>query len=183
MKENVLDVLMYLFENYFYDELEDEPDRASMEENLHEAGFSNGEIGKAFKWLDGLAEQRFQPEFNMQTDQPIRIFVDFETTRIDTACLDFIMYLSNVGIVDAQRRIHSRRARTCPDLGRACPGPGHTDRRDGLARGYTGPRGRTPARANSRVHRFFGPSACSCDDEIGSRHLACRHSRDGDPRA
>ena len=104
MKENVLDVLMYLFENYFYDELEDEPDRASMEENLHEAGFSNGEIGKAFNWLDGLAEQRFQPEFKMQTDQPIRIFVDFETTRIDTACLDFIMYLSNVSILDAQRR-------------------------------------------------------------------------------
>ena len=58
MKENVLDVLLYLFENYFYDEPEDEPDRASMEENLHEAGFSNGEIGKAFNWLDGLAEQR-----------------------------------------------------------------------------------------------------------------------------
>ena len=104
MKENVLDVLMYLFENYFYDEPDDEPDRASMEENLHEAGFSNGEIGKAFNWLDGLAEQRFQPEFKMQTDQPIRVFVDSETARIDTTCLDFIMYLSNVGILDAQRR-------------------------------------------------------------------------------
>ena len=88
MKENVLDVLMYLFENYFYDDVEDEPDRASMEDNLHEAGFSNGEIDKAFNWLDGLAEQRFQPEFNIQTDQPIRIFVDCETNRIDTACLD-----------------------------------------------------------------------------------------------
>jgi len=76
MKENVLDVLMYLFENYLYDEPEDEPDRASMEENLHEAGFSNGEIGKAFNWLDGLAEQRFQLAFKMQTDQPIRILVD-----------------------------------------------------------------------------------------------------------
>jgi len=104
MKENILDVLMYLFENYFYDEPEDELDRASMEENLHEAGFSNGEIGKAFNWLDGLAEQRFQPEFKMRTDQPIRIFVDSETNRIDTACLDFIMYLSNVDILDAQRR-------------------------------------------------------------------------------
>ena len=104
MKENVLDVLMYLFENYFYDEPEEEPDRSSMEENLHEAGFSNGEIDKAFDWLDGLAEQRFQPEFKMQTDQPIRIFVDSETTRLDTACRDFLMYLSNVGILDAQRR-------------------------------------------------------------------------------
>ena len=104
MKENVLDVLMYLFENYFYDEPDDQPDRASMEENLHEAGFSNGEIIKAFEWLDGLAEQRYQPEFSMQTDEPIRVFIDSEINRLDTNCRDFLMYLSNSGILDAQRR-------------------------------------------------------------------------------
>jgi Smg protein len=104
MKENVLDVLMYLFENYFYDEPEDQPDRESMEENLHEAGFSNGEIDKAFEWLDGLAEQRYQDEFPVQSAEPIRIFVDSEIDRLDTACRDFLLYLSNSGILDAQRR-------------------------------------------------------------------------------
>ena len=57
MKENFFDVLMYLFENYFYEEPEEQPDRDSLEQNLHEAGFTNGEIEKAFNWLDGLAEQ------------------------------------------------------------------------------------------------------------------------------
>ena len=104
MKENVLDVLMYLFENYFYDEPEEEPDRDSMEENLQQAGFSNGEIDKAFDWLDGLAEQRFQPDFAIRTEQPIRVFIDSETDRLDTNCRDFLMYLSNVGILDPQRR-------------------------------------------------------------------------------
>ena len=104
MKENVLDVLMYLFENYFYDEPEEEPDRASMEESLHEAGFSNGEITKAFDWLDGLAEQRYEPEFMMRSDQPIRVFVESEMNRLDTSCRDFLMYLTNVGILDVQRR-------------------------------------------------------------------------------
>jgi Smg protein len=104
MKENVLDVLMYLFENYFYDEPDDQPDRESMEENLHEAGFSNGEIDKAFEWLDGLAEQRYQDEFSVQSAEPIRIFVDSEMDRLDTACRDFLLYLSNSGILDAQRR-------------------------------------------------------------------------------
>ena len=104
MKENVLDVLMYLFENYFYEETEDQPDRASLEQNLHEAGFTNGEIEKAFKWLDGLAEQRFQPEFKMHTDEPVRIFIDSEVNRLDTDCRDFLMYLSNCGVLDAQRR-------------------------------------------------------------------------------
>ena len=104
MKENVLDVLMYLFENYFYEEPEEQPDRDSLEQNLHEAGFTNGEIDKAFKWLDGLAEQRFQPEFKMHTDEPVRVFVDTEVTRLDTDCRDFLMYLSNCGVLDAQRR-------------------------------------------------------------------------------
>jgi Smg protein len=104
MKENVLDVLMYLFENYFYDEPDEQPDRESLEENLHEAGFSNGEIDKAFEWLDGLAEQRFQPDFNMQTAEPIRVFIDSEINRLDTNCLDFVLYLSNIGILDPQRR-------------------------------------------------------------------------------
>jgi Smg protein len=104
MKENVLDVLMYLFENYFYDEPDEQPDRASMEENLHEAGFGNGEIDKAFEWLDGLAGQRYQPDFKMRSDQPIRVFVDSEINRLDTGCRDFLLYLSNSGILDAQRR-------------------------------------------------------------------------------
>jgi Smg protein len=104
MKENVLDVLMFLFEKYFYDEPEGEPDRADMEDNLHEAGFTNAEIDKAFHWLDGLAEQRHQPELQMQTDRPIRVYVDSELNRLDTECRDFVMYLENIGILDAQRR-------------------------------------------------------------------------------
>ena len=104
MKESVLDVLMYLFENYFYEEPEEQPDRDSLEQNLHEAGFTNQEIEKAFKWLDGLAEQRFQPEFKMHTDEPVRVFVDSEISRLDTDCRDFLMYLSNCGVLDVQRR-------------------------------------------------------------------------------
>ena len=104
MKESVLDVLMYLFENYFYEEPEEQPDRDSLEQNLHEAGFTNQEIDKAFKWLDGLAEQRFQPEFKMHTDEPVRVFVDSEVNRLDTDCRDFLMYLSNCGVLDVQRR-------------------------------------------------------------------------------
>jgi Smg protein len=104
MKENVLDVLMYLFENYFYDEPDETPDRLAMENNLHEAGFSNNEISKAFDWLDGLAEQRFLPELTPQSHRPIRVFVDSEIDRIDTGCRDFLLYLENVGILDAARR-------------------------------------------------------------------------------
>jgi len=104
MKENVLDVLMFLFENYLYDEPEEAVDRDSLEENLHQAGFTNGEIDKAFNWLDGLAEQRHQPDLFQKDHQPVRVYVDSELARLDTECRDFLLYLENIGIVDGQRR-------------------------------------------------------------------------------
>ena len=104
MKENVLDVLMFLFENYLYDEPEEAPDRDSLEENLHQAGFTNVEIEKAFNWLDGLADQRHQPDLFQDNTRPVRVYVDSEIARLDTECRDFLMYLENIGIIDAQRR-------------------------------------------------------------------------------
>lgn len=95
---------MYLFENYFYEEPEEQPDRDSLEQNLHEAGFTSAEIDKAFAWLDGLAEQRYQPDFKVHSDEPVRVFVDSEADRLDTECRDLLMYLSNIGVLDVQRR-------------------------------------------------------------------------------
>ena len=76
----------------------------SLEENLHQAGFTNGEIDKAFEWLDGLAEQRHQPDLFQDNNRPVRVYVESEIRRLDTECRDFLMYLENIGIVDAQRR-------------------------------------------------------------------------------
>ena len=104
MKENVLDVLMFLFENYLYDEPEEAMDRDSLEENLHQAGFTNSEIDKAFNWLDKLAEQRHQPDLFQNKLQPVRVYVDSELARLDTECRDFLLYLENIGIIDGQRR-------------------------------------------------------------------------------
>ena len=39
MKENVLDVLMYLFQNYMDDEVDIDPDRESIQSELLAAGF------------------------------------------------------------------------------------------------------------------------------------------------
>jgi Smg protein len=104
MKENVLDLLMYLFENYIYDEPDDEPDRESLSASLEEAGFSSDEIHRAFSWLDGLAEQRKLPELGGHENNPIRVFTDDESRRLDVNARGFIMYLENVGVLDPLRR-------------------------------------------------------------------------------
>lgn len=104
MKENVLDLLMYLFENYIYDEPESEPDRDSLSESLEQAGFSHGEIDRAFGWLDGLAEQRQLCDPEHTPAGSIRIFTTDELQRIDVDARGFLIDLENVGVIDATRR-------------------------------------------------------------------------------
>ena len=62
MKENVLDVLMYLFENYLYGEGIDPPTPVSDFDGIHdellELGFGKTEVTKAFRWLEDLGEKR-----------------------------------------------------------------------------------------------------------------------------
>ena len=48
MKEDVLDVLMYLFENYMDDDTATEADPETLKTQLREAGFLSAEINKAF---------------------------------------------------------------------------------------------------------------------------------------
>lgn len=99
MKENVLQVLMYLFENYIYDEPEDTPDRATLESTLEEAGFTTGEIDKAFRWLDELAEHRGEPAV-VPAEQPVRVYSSEEMARLDTECRSFLLHLENLGVLD-----------------------------------------------------------------------------------
>ena len=56
MKENMLDVLLYLFENYMIEGQEFQPDQETLSVELAQAGFADREINKAFDWLEDLSE-------------------------------------------------------------------------------------------------------------------------------
>ncbi|MGD8378441.1 MAG: DUF494 family protein [Gammaproteobacteria bacterium] len=104
MKENVLDVLMYLFENYMDDESEVQPDRDMLMIELQEAGFPSREIGKAFAWLEALAQA--EPEANAAPEDTgsLRIFAPLEIHRLDAECRGFLMYLEQIGILNPVQR-------------------------------------------------------------------------------
>ena len=102
-EETILDVLLYLFENYFYDDPDAVRDRDSLQAGLIQAGFSPTEISKAFDWLEELANQRptlAEPRAN----GPVRIFVEAEFDRLDRECLGFLMFLEQHGVLDADQR-------------------------------------------------------------------------------
>ena len=105
MKENVLDVLMYLFETYI-DTYEDEPDpdRGALRDELEKAGFHDREIDKALKWLDDLSACQNNPDRQPPTDRAIRVFSQKETGRLDADCQGYLMYLENTGILSPAQR-------------------------------------------------------------------------------
>ena len=104
MKENVLDVLMYLFETYVDTDDEPEADHNELRDELARAGFSDPEIDRALDWLDGLTDHQHGMAFHAQTAHGTRIYSDFEQERLDAACRGYISYLEQIGILSPQQR-------------------------------------------------------------------------------
>ncbi len=105
MKESVLDVLMYLFEHYFDDDTEFGSDQESLKQELVEAGFPEGEISKAFEWLEGLTAEDAVLEAR-EGDGPCatRVFTNEECERLDLECRGFLLFLEQVRVLDATTR-------------------------------------------------------------------------------
>ena len=76
MKENVLDVLMYLFETYVDTEEEPEADQNELRDELARAGFADPEIDRALDWLDALTEH----QENLRTTHKLRTAREFTAT-------------------------------------------------------------------------------------------------------
>lgn len=104
MKENVLDVLMYLFQNYMEGEFETEPDRESLQVELLEAGFPLPEVHKAFDWLDDLSARAELPDAHLQAPHSIRLYSPQEMEKLDTEARGFLLFLEQAGILDPASR-------------------------------------------------------------------------------
>jgi Smg protein len=102
MKENVLDVLMYLFQNYMDDEVDIDPDRESIQSELLAAGFPSREIQQAFEWLDSLVDRQSVP---LRVDPgSCRIYIGPELDKLDVECRGFLLFLEQGGVLDSETR-------------------------------------------------------------------------------
>jgi Smg protein len=105
MKEGVLDILIYLFENYFdadADESE-EPDRDTLKTELERAGFVASDIERALTWLEDLATDPSRAAV-APTSRAVRIFSALEQARLDTDCRGLLVHLEHVGILSPTQR-------------------------------------------------------------------------------
>ena len=106
MSETVLDVLMYLFETYSEQDFEPdaEPDQAVLREELLQAGFGELEVDHALDWLEGLGVRQDEPFHTTPAERSVRLFNEFELSRLDAACRGYILYLEQIGILSPMQR-------------------------------------------------------------------------------
>jgi len=105
MKEDLLDVLLYLFENLMVEDPESEQDRDCLQNSLIDAGFSPQEISKAFAWLDGLAQTRpaFDPR-SIHAGGPVRVLAREEREKLEPEAQGFLMFLEQKSVLSPAQR-------------------------------------------------------------------------------
>lgn len=101
MKEDIFDVLIYLFENYLDNEIEMFGDADTIASELIDAGFEQPEVKKAFDWLESLSEES---TISPTISPAFRIFSDQEKAVLDLECQDFLLFLEHSKILTPTSR-------------------------------------------------------------------------------
>ncbi len=102
MKESVLDVLMYLFDQYIEEEADVTTDQDSLRIQLKEAGFPDQQVNRAFDWLEGLALPRESNEDDSFKDKvSLRVYCEPEMEKLSVECRGLLLFLEQANILDA----------------------------------------------------------------------------------
>jgi Smg protein len=113
MKEDIFDVLIYLFENYLDNDSDNYPDTDLIASELLDAGFQQPDVNKAFDWLESLADIE---AITTVVSSSFRVFSSQEIEVLDLECRDFLMFLEHSGILTpANREIAIDRAMALKD--------------------------------------------------------------------
>ena len=103
MKENMLDVLLYIFEFCDEEELKLDQSDEALHGKLVRAGFGNQEIFKAFSWLNDLSEQGLD-QARLPAPDSFRVFSQDEIVRLPAECRGLLFQMEQFGVVDADAR-------------------------------------------------------------------------------
>ncbi len=109
MKQNVVDVLMYLFENIITEENPLFTEHEHMYDRLEDMGFPQHEILMAFDWLETLADlhnEKLETSIPPATEfsDSIRVYSDLEKLLLDNECIGFLIYLEQNQVITSATR-------------------------------------------------------------------------------
>ncbi len=104
MNESMVDVLIYLYENYLDGQFRAPVDQDELEAELSRAGFSNSEIGQALTWLDELASRVDVAEYPPRTVGTMRVYTAAECAKLDIEARGLLLFLEQSAILDPLSR-------------------------------------------------------------------------------
>jgi Smg protein len=102
MSETMVDVLIYLFENYMASEEPAPVGQHALEQELSQAGFGTLEITQALDWLDELALRMSGADRLATTASAgsIRVYAEPEQRKLEVDGCGLLMFLEQSGILD-----------------------------------------------------------------------------------
>jgi len=103
----VIDVLLYLFENYMDDGQELDPDQEYLIDELTQAGFPRGEVQKAFNWLEDLSSLHDTEPVGIAAPsaaKALRSYAPEELEKLDVDCRGFLLLLEQRGLLEPLSR-------------------------------------------------------------------------------
>jgi Smg protein len=104
MKTTLLDVLSFMFEHYMEDGSDADLDREAVASELGRVGFDPEQVSAAFDWLEGLNPGRQDFPYREPELRSFRIFSQDEVNRLNRDSRGFLLFLEQVGIMDARNR-------------------------------------------------------------------------------
>lgn len=102
IKENLLNILMYVFENYLERNAIAKKENSVIVSEMLSAGFEVKEIDRALKWFTDLND--IKSSFNLAKDalskKAFRAYTEYEMNKITSEARSFLMSLEQSGVID-----------------------------------------------------------------------------------
>lgn len=99
MKEDMFEVLMYLFEHHMQGDCKLQLSEDLLMAELEKAGFNAPTIDRALDWLDGLLVVQEQTA-ELTRIESIRVYTPEEAYTLTTEIMGFLLFLEQVGILN-----------------------------------------------------------------------------------
>jgi Smg protein len=115
MNGTVLDILIYVFDRYMFDEAPEVPERDVLARDLESAGFGEANVERALDWLADLAGERHRPAL-LSADEArapeagprrllsLRVYSPHELTRLSAECRGLLLSLEQADILSPLQR-------------------------------------------------------------------------------
>ena len=104
VKEEFLDILLYLFEYYSEDPVRESDTSFEIRDHLIDAGFQDAAIDHAMDWVEIFKSPEASIMLHTPSKSSIRILSEDEKGLLDVECQNYITRLEKFGLLSPEKR-------------------------------------------------------------------------------